>query len=230
MDHSYRSSRFDRLVVESGRLVTETADHERALRELQERLERHPPPRHDETKAPPASGTIDGVVWSAPNDLSATMQRLRAAARQHHQRAETLHAGLRGEFPAGRPPDPRPPVVLVVDDASDSVETVALFLELSGFHTITATNGLEALIAAHYARPDVAVLDLAMPVLNGLEAARLLKASAITRNTRLLAYTANWASDDSALREVFTEVLTKPARADEFLAAVRQLAGGAQPS
>jgi len=97
---------------------------------------------------------------------------------------------------------------------------------LSGFQAITAANGLEALVAAHYARPDVAVLDMAMPVLNGLEAARLLKASPVTRNTRLMAYTANWSTDDSALKEVFAEVMSKPASADDFLTTVRQLAAG----
>jgi CheY-like chemotaxis protein len=205
MEPPFRSTRFDRLLVESGRLVAEAGEHERALGNLAERLQRESP----ET-----------------SDLASTVRRLCAAARQQRQRAEGLHAGLIGEpasTPSGRP------IVLVVDDSKDSLETVALFLELSGFHAITAANGLEALIAAHYARPEVAVLDVAMPVLNGLEAARLLKASPITRNMKLMAYTANWSTDDSALKEVFAEVMAKPASADDFLTAVRQLAasGGA---
>jgi CheY-like chemotaxis protein len=65
-----------------------------------------------------------------------------------------------------------------------------------------------------------------MPVMNGLEAARLLKASPVTRNMKLMAYTANWSTDDSALKEVFAEVMAKPASADEFLTTVRHLAGG----
>ena len=203
MDQSFRSTRFDKLIVESGRLVADAGDHERALNELAERLE--------------------GVVQADDQDLLTKFRRLCAAAGLQRRRAEALHAGLLGE-PAstmsGRP------IVLVVDDSKDSLETVALFLELSGFHAITATNGLEALIAAHYARPQVAVLDVAMPVLNGLEAARLLKASSVTRNTKLMAYTANWSTDDSALKEVFSEVMAKPAGADEFLTAVRQLATG----
>jgi len=203
MDQPFRSSRFDKLIVESGRLVADAGDHERALTELAERFE--------------------SDAQGDRHDLLTRIQRLCAAARLQRRRAETLHAGLIGEpasAPSGRP------IVLVVDDSKDSLETVALFLELSGFHAITAANGLEALIAAHYARPEVAVLDVAMPVMNGLEAARLLKASPVTRNMKLMAYTANWSTDDSALKEVFAEVMAKPASADEFLTTVRHLAGG----
>jgi two-component system OmpR family response regulator len=206
MDSPFRSSRFDKLLVECGRLVTGAGDHERALNDLADRLE----------------GESPAVV--------ATARRVAASARLQRQRAETLHAGLIGEPVANRQPDAGRPVVLVVDDSQDGLETVALFLELSGFHAITAANGLEALIAAHYARPAVAVLDVAMPVLNGLEAARLLKASPVTRNMRLMAYTANWSTSDAALKEVFAEVMAKPASADEFLATIRQLAAGGEAS
>jgi CheY-like chemotaxis protein len=208
MDHSFRSSRFDKLLIECGRLVADAGDHERALNEL--------------------AGRLEGESPGAPATVLATVRRLAASARLQRRRAETLHAGLIGEPASTRQPDSGRPIVLVVDDSKDSLETVALFLELSGFHAITAANGLEALIAAHYARPEVAVLDVAMPVLNGLEAARLLKASPVTRNTKLMAYTANWSTDDSALKEAFAEVLAKPAAADEFLSTVRQLAASGE--
>jgi len=233
MDRSFRSSRFDKLVIESGRLVADAGDHERALSELAERLEREGPSAlHLAEPATPASdlhgpAALEGGMPGDSHDLRATVRRLCAAARQQRRRAESLHAGLLGEPALAGQPDAARPVVLVVDDSKEGMETVALFLELSGFHTITASNGLEAIVAAHYARPQVAVLDVAMPVMNGLEAARLLKASAVTRQTRLMAYTANWSIDDSALREVFATVLAKPASADQFLATVRQLAAGA---
>jgi CheY-like chemotaxis protein len=231
MDGSFRSTRFDKLLVECGRLVTGAADHERALDEIAEQLERMLPELSQRQAlrtpaAPDSSGpaTVDGVVEATSHDVRAAIRRQRASARQQRVRAEALHAALIG--------DPTlqtrsgGPIVLVVDDSKDSVETVALFLELSGFQVVTASNGLEALIAAHYARPEVAVLDVAMPVMNGLEAARLLKASPVTRSMRLMAYTANWSTNDSALKEAFAEVLAKPAGADEFLAAVRNLAAG----
>jgi CheY-like chemotaxis protein len=207
MDSSFRSSRFDKLIVECGRLIASAGDHERALGALVEQLEHVLP-------EPTA------------HDLLTTVRRLRTSAQNQRQRAEALHAGLIGDSTiqssSGKP------IVLVVDDSKDSVETVALFLELSGFQVVTASNGLEALIAAHYARPDVAVLDVAMPVMNGLEAARLLKASPVTQSTRLLAYTANWSLEDAALKDAFTDVLAKPANAERFLATVQNLAAGGE--
>lgn len=205
MDGSFRSSRFDRLIVECGRLVAVAADHERALDALVEQLDR-------------------ALPELSAAELLASIRRLRVSAQQQRQRSEGLHAGLIGE--PGLQSGTGKPIVLVVDDSKDSVETVALFLELSGFQVITASNGLEALIAAHYTRPAVAVLDVAMPVMNGLEAARLLKASPVTRGTRLMAYTANWSMDDAALKEAFVEVLAKPAGAEEFLTTVQTLAAG----
>jgi CheY-like chemotaxis protein len=230
MEGPFRSSRFDKLLVESGRLLADAADHERALNELVARLEQLPPEtQHLDTHAPladaPDPETVDGVVQGEIHDLLMTIRRLRGSAHQQLQRAETLHAGLIGD-PATHQSRSNRPIVLVVDDSKDGLETVALFLELSGFHTITAANGLEALLAAHHARPQVAVLDVAMPVLNGLETARLLKASPVTRNIRLMAYTANWSTDDAALKDAFAEVLAKPASADEFLTTVQHLAAG----
>ena len=160
MEGPFRSSRFDKMLVESGRLLADAGDHERVLNELVERLEQLPPDTslHVNTQAPlpdaSRSATVDGVVQGESHDLLTTIRRLRAAARQQRQRAETLHAGLIGDPGSTRQSRSDRPVVLVVDDSKDGLETVALFLELSGFHTITAANGLEAIIAAHHARPE----------------------------------------------------------------------------
>lgn len=236
MENPFRSSRFDKLLVESGRLLADAGDHERALSELVARLEQLPREAsrdQDSQTSPlhlPGPETVDAVVRGESHDVLATVRRLRAAAHQQRQRAEALYAGLIGEPASTSRSRADRPIVLVVDDSQDGLETVALFLELSGFHAITATNGLEALIAAHHARPEVAVLDVAMPVLNGLETAKLLKASPVTRDIRLMAYTANWSTSDAALKDAFAEVLAKPASADEFLTVIRQLASGGAPN
>src|SRR5688572_17584463 len=119
MEGPFRSSRFDKLLVQSGRLLTDAAEQERMLADLVARLD-------------------------TSNELLPAVRRLSATARLQRERAEALHAGLIGDQAGTSYPDR--PVVLVVDDSKDGLETVALFLELSGFHAITAENGLEALI------------------------------------------------------------------------------------
>jgi CheY-like chemotaxis protein len=59
--------------------------------------------------------------------------------------------------------------VLVVDDVEDNGDLVAVCLEHAGYETLTASNGLEGVIVAHYALPSVVLMDVTMPVLDGIE-------------------------------------------------------------
>jgi CheY-like chemotaxis protein len=68
----------------------------------------------------------------------------------------------------GRPEIPDP-TVLVVEDDADVRGFMALLLEHGGYQVMTATNGLEALIAMRRTCPDLVLLDLAMPVMDGYE-------------------------------------------------------------
>jgi CheY-like chemotaxis protein len=115
-------------------------------------------------------------------------------------------------------------VVLVVDDYGDVRELIACVLEDAGFIVKTAANGLEALIAAYEMRPGVIVMDVSMPVLDGIEATRLIKASAATRDARVIAYTGNASFDDSLMGTLFAAVLVKPATPDALLATVQHVA------
>ena len=64
---------------------------------------------------------------------------------------------------------------LVVDDEPSLVNVVAAYLEREGFDVVTAADGTQALAAAHEYRPDVVVLDLVMPGLDGIEVCRQLR-------------------------------------------------------
>ena len=79
--------------------------------------------------------------------------------------------------------------VLVVDDYDDNREMYAEYLRFAGFRTITASNGEEALTLASAEHPDVIALDLSMPVLDGWEAARRLKADPETKDICIIAVT-----------------------------------------
>ena len=65
--------------------------------------------------------------------------------------------------------------ILVVDDYTDTREMVQRFLEAKGYRAIAGTNGQEALEIAIRERPDLILMDLSMPVLDGFTATRLIR-------------------------------------------------------
>lgn len=152
---------------------------------------------------------------------AAAARRLLAVARHQHAAACRFLAHLDGDGARAACPG----AVLVVDDYGDVREVLASVLEDAGFVVRTAANGLEALIAAHEMRPGVIVMDVSMPVLDGIEATRLIKAGEATRDARVIAYTANPSFDDSTTRTLFAAVLAKPATPGALLAAVQRVAG-----
>jgi CheY-like chemotaxis protein len=65
--------------------------------------------------------------------------------------------------------------ILVVDDNQDSTKSLAKLLELDGHETMTAHDGLEAVQAAEAFRPDLVLLDIGLPKINGFEACRRIR-------------------------------------------------------
>jgi CheY-like chemotaxis protein len=153
---------------------------------------------------------------------AAAAKHLLAGAHQQHAATCRLLENLSG---GGSPRAESPTAVLVVDDYGDVRDVVARVLEDAGFLVRTASNGLEALIAANEMRPGVIVMDVSMPVLDGVEATRLIKAREATRHARVIAYTGNPSFDTSPTRTLFAAVLTKPATPAAVLATVQQVAG-----
>ena len=134
-------------------------------------------------------------------------------ARLEAEAAERIHAGAH-------------PItaVLVVDDIEDARVLVAETLLQAGFLVRTAENGLDALIAAYEWQPAVIVMDITMPVLDGIEATRLIKAGKATRDVRVIAHTAKPGSAAIHLRQLFDAVVPKPCMPDMLLGAVREAA------
>ena len=81
-----------------------------------------------------------------------------------------------------QPPNSPRPLVLVVDDYQDAREMYAEYLEFSGFRVAEAKDGREAVDKAFALAPDVILMDLSLPVLDGWEATRLIKADARTQD------------------------------------------------
>ncbi|HEV2855549.1 MAG TPA: response regulator [Thermoanaerobaculia bacterium] len=104
------------------------------------------------------------------------------------------------------------PLVLVVDDVDHGREIFAEYLEFRGFRVATAADGLEALEKAFELRPDVILMDLSLPGIDGWEATRRLKQDDRTRHIPIIALTAHaLASAHDKAREVgCNSVVTKP--------------------
>src|ERR1043166_4555492 len=81
------------------------------------------------------------------------------------------------------------PRVLLVDDYPDAREMYAEYLDFSGFEVIEASNGMEALQRAADAQPDIVLMDLSLPVMDGWEATRRLKADKRTEHIPVVALT-----------------------------------------
>jgi signal transduction histidine kinase/ActR/RegA family two-component response regulator len=85
--------------------------------------------------------------------------------------------------------------ILVVDDNRDAAATLALLLELTGHDVRTAHDGLEALAAASEFRPDVVLLDIGLPKLNGYEVARRIRSQPRGQGVVLIAIT-GWGQEE----------------------------------
>ena len=114
--------------------------------------------------------------------------------------------------------------VLVVDDVPDLRDLVARVLREAGFLVRTAVNGLDALLAAYEMQPSVIVMDVTMPVLDGLEATRLIKAAEGLREAKVIAYTGSALIQDSWAERWFVAVVPKPSPPDVVVAAVQNAA------
>lgn len=125
-------------------------------------------------------------------------------------------------------PNPTPRLnVLVVDDNPDAADSLALVLHAAGHAVRVAWNGLDALAAARDARPDVVLLDLGMPCMNGYEAAHRFREDPAIGSAVLVAVT-GWGSDDDRRRTQaagFARHLVKPVDPAEVLALLRDHAG-----
>ena len=85
---------------------------------------------------------------------------------------------------------PRRPLILLVEDYDDTREMYREFLELSGFDVVTAADGIEAVALATRLQPDVVLMDLSLPLMDGWEAIRRLRAAPDTAGLRIIAHSA----------------------------------------
>jgi len=109
--------------------------------------------------------------------------------------------------------------ILIVDDEPDIVETLKFLIESEGFESITAVDGEEALRKAKEENPDVMILDVMLPKINGYKVCRLLKFDSKYKHIPILMVTARSQEEDKVIGEETgaDEYITKPFDINELL-------------
>jgi two-component system, cell cycle response regulator DivK len=117
------------------------------------------------------------------------------------------------EDPADEPKrDREAPLVLVVDDVADGREIVGEYLKMSGYELDSAADGVEAVQKAQDLLPDVILMDVWLPKMDGLEATRRLRQDPRTKEIPIIALTAHGLASarGKALDAGCDAVITKP--------------------
>ena len=123
--------------------------------------------------------------------------------------------------------EPMTPTVLLVEDNEDNRTIYMDVLEHAGYHVVTAPNGEEGVHLACELHPDLILMDIGMPVIDGYLAARLLRADPCTRSIPIVAVTAHAMEGDreQALAGGFDGYVPKPATPREVLHEVQRRLG-----
>jgi DNA-binding response OmpR family regulator len=116
-----------------------------------------------------------------------------------------------------------PKKILIVDDEVDLVETVRFPLEMEGFNVLVSYNGEDALNQARKEKPDLILLDLMLPKLDGYKVCRLLKFDERYKNIPILMLTAKTQEKDKALgmETGANDYITKPFDLDKLVEKVK---------
>jgi two-component system cell cycle response regulator DivK len=117
------------------------------------------------------------------------------------------------------------PTILIVEDNEPSRDVLARRLERRGYDVVVAVDGQDALAVARSARPDLVLMDLGLPVMDGWEATRQLKADLATRHMPIIVLSAHAMTTDRelALAAGGDEFDTKPLRFPQLLEKIELL-------
>lgn len=117
------------------------------------------------------------------------------------------------------------PLILVVDDYQDAREMYSEYLQFSGFRVAEARNGNEAVEQAQSLKPDLILMDLSLPGMDGWEATRVLKADEGTKHIPVVALTGHAlaGASEGAKRAGCDAFVTKPCLPDDLVTEIRRM-------
>lgn len=116
------------------------------------------------------------------------------------------------------------PTILIADDEPNQISTLESFLGSRGYRVITASNGEQAMMKATQHQPDLIILDIMMPKMDGTEVAMVIKHDQRTKNIPIFFVTAVISPED----QIFVsgnpnKIFAKPLKLNELLAAVQEV-------
>ena len=118
-----------------------------------------------------------------------------------------------------------PEKILIIDDDVDTLRLVGLMLQRQGYLIVAASNGEQGLAKAFEEKPDIILLDVMMPEMDGYEVARRLRKNPLTQTTPILMFTAKTQLDDkvTGFESGADDYLTKPTHPTELQAHIKAL-------
>jgi len=122
------------------------------------------------------------------------------------------------------PPAERPPRILAVDDEEDTRLLVSTCLKKAGFEVRTVAAGREALARVDYFKPDLVLLDIVMPDMNGFEVCRQLRSKPVTANVPVIMLTVKSSAEyvKKAVSLKINGYIVKPFNPDTLVARIRR--------
>lgn len=116
-------------------------------------------------------------------------------------------------------------VILIVEDDAKNLKLFRDLLQVSGYTTLEATDGKQGVELAREEKPDLILMDIQMPVMDGLEATKLLKNDDVTKDIPIVALTAYaMQGDEEKMREAgFDGYISKPIDVKGFLKKISEV-------
>jgi len=121
--------------------------------------------------------------------------------------------------------------ILIVEDNEKNMKLARDILRAKGYATLEAVNGMDGVKLAHEQVPDLVLMDIQLPDINGIEAFERIRAHAATAKVPVVAFTASvTANDRSRIGDAgFDGFLGKPINLKEFVETVRRMLGEGNP-
>ena len=116
-------------------------------------------------------------------------------------------------------------VILIIEDDAKNLKLFRDLLQVSGYTTLEATDGKQGVELAREKKPDLILMDIQMPVMDGLEATKLLKNNDVTKDIPIVALTAYaMQGDEEKMREAgFDGYISKPIDVKGFLKKISEV-------